>query len=196
MQPRYILSDVDDCILDWLTSFREWCAYKGLKTRGDRPTNYNLETWLPKGADVLGLINEFNRSPHFGLLLPFPDARSVLPRFKESGHPIVAITSCSSEPAVVAMRKRNLDEIFGENFFENVHCIDLGESKKSRLKKYPDGSLWVEDKFESAVDGALLGMTSVLIDRSHNQGVSHPYVKRVTDWYEIYKYAAVPERVQ
>lgn len=178
-----LLTDIDDCALDWGRGFREFVKSKGIPTTGEWVSSWDLGTWMPPEL-VRPTIDEFNSGPKFGELLPVEGSVEALKNIFHAGYRIVGVTSCSGDPAVKVTRVRNLNEYFG-NIFLDVHCIPIGESKAPILSQYPPGSFWVEDKFENAVAGLECGHKSILFSRPHNRGLDHPEVRRFETWKGI-----------
>jgi FMN phosphatase YigB (HAD superfamily) len=184
---KYLLTDVDGVLLDWLSSFKEFIVAKGLQTRPGEPHDWKLEHWI-RGAtqrSITDLVIEFNETPAFGKLKPYGDALTYLKVFCSKGYKIVAITACSSEPQVAKARIDNLNNCFGSNIFTAIHCLDLGCGKADVLDLYPP-SIWVEDRWEYAIAGANIGHRTFIIDRPHNQGTDSR-ITRVQDWVELYR---------
>ena len=178
---KRIYTDVDEVLLRWLDSFRDYVLDRGLAVNGDYPIQWDLSHWI-KGP-WKPMIEEFNQSPMFGQLLPFTDAAEVIPLLHERGYEIVAISSCSDKKQAYRDRKRNLHKYF-DDCIAHLVTLDLGQSKHDTLGNLPPG-LWVEDRMEGALDGMVHGHRSLLIDRPHNKYQRHPKVKRVKCWYGV-----------
>jgi FMN phosphatase YigB (HAD superfamily) len=180
-----ILLDLDETILEFSDPFQKWLgdahglfsAYR-LKDHHNIPKLFNIDITL-----TMALVAEFHRSPQMEYLEPLPCAVSVLPALYRAGYRFIAITACLNEIKTVERRKANLRAAFGFDFDE-VHCIGLVPSKKEALELY-DSSIWVDDLYHHAAQGAELGHKSFLIDRPYNRHTNHPDVSRVADWHEI-----------
>ena len=182
---KLLLTDVDECILQWSTGFIQYLYdYHGFTDIKKRNDHY-VSKWLEIHPDeAVTLVTEFNRSHYFAALEPFDSAHIVLPRLYNEGYKIVAITSCSSEGIVAEMRRINLQRYFG-NIFSEVHCLDFFDDKGEVLNRYPK-TFWVEDSIEWAVRGADLGHTTFLINHLHNESLDDPRIVRVDNWLDIY----------
>lgn len=176
-----LLTDVDGVLLDWFSQFKSFIHSKNITPTADRPSDWSLKDWLPD-HDIVGLISEFNSSEAFGDLPPLPDAMAAIPQLRKMGYRLVAVTSCSSEHGVVQRRRENLIRHFGH--FEDIICLPLGTRKLDVLELYHP-TWWVEDRFEHALEGVEAGHKAVLLNRPHNQHLSHPGLIRAQDWHEI-----------
>lgn len=177
-----ILTDVDDVLLDWLKAFRNFLLSKNIDTHTPELLDWDLRTWVKTHPDeVKYLVMEFNNSPAFSKIPVLDDAKEVLPRLRRS-HDLVAVTACARDEKTVSQRKKNL-KLLGVDFKE-VHCINIGEDKSEILKNYPQ-SIWVEDKYEGALQGSKLGHQTFLINRSYNLHQTHESINKVSCWREI-----------
>lgn len=185
MKKSFILTDVDDVLLDWIGPFQDFLHAQGISTNTPTLLDWDLSTWIKlPDNDIRRLVHEFNNSANFKTLPSFSDAKSVI-RSLSKTHEIVAITSCSRDSKIVQDRILNLKKEFGIDF-HNVHSLNYGEDKKEFLSKYPS-SLWLEDKLEGAVQGLSCNHLAKLVNRSHNQKDNHPEVERIESWHEIVK---------
>lgn len=185
LKNRTILSDVDGVLLHWINGFTNFLHqhHNIIPTRIHE--NHAIHEWLEVHPDKANeLIMEFNSSYHFSMLEPLSSAHSVVPKLYNEGYSIIAITSCSSESTIAALRKKNLQKYFG-NIFENVYCLDIHDDKKGILEQYKN-AFWIEDTMKWAVTGAELGHKTFLIDHSYNRFSDDPRVSRVKNWHIIY----------
>ena len=185
MKKQFILTDVDDVLLDWIGPFQEFLHAKGIMTNTPTLLDWDLSTWITlPDSEIRQLVHEFNNSNYFHRLPAFKDAKSVIKDLAKT-HEIVAVTSCSRDNKIVTDRMKNLQVEFGINFHQ-VHCLNYGEDKKEFLSKYPP-SFWLEDKLEGAVQGLSCKHMAKLVNRSHNQKTNHDEVQRIDSWHEIVK---------
>lgn len=183
MNKKLILVDVDDVLLNWYSGFHRYMAHLGYLE------NENTEYDLSKRFDTTKkemekLIKTFNKHWEFGTLEPLPYAVECIKKLRKKHYTFVAITSCSTDPATIALRKTNLYWVFGD-IFEAVHCINLWESKETHLANY-NPTWWVEDKFENAVAGLLYNHKPILMSQPYNKNKNHEEIVRCNDWREIY----------
>ena len=189
---RAVLLDCDGVLLDWIAGFRVFAEDRlGRALCPVGPTRFDMFEWLGvKGRDeVLPLIVEFNGGAcgGFGRLPLMPGAREAMETMRAAGRELHVITACSEDETVRALRRSNLLDAFGDVFAE-VHCVGLSESKRLLLDEHVEG-VWVEDKFENAVEGAESGHDAYLLRHSYNRhqedGTVIPRLRWVDDWAEI-----------
>ena len=184
---KVILTDIDGVVLDWETAFYEWMKSKGFDTKNEGI--YNMEDVFEMRQDkVKALIREFNNSSWMYCLKPLRDARSGVAKLVEAGYEFYAITSLSLDPNTKVLRQKNLDNVFGEEVFTKLVCLDTGADKDDALKGFKDtGLYWLEDKTTNANLGARLGLKSILITHEHNSDNSklESSVQRAGNWAEI-----------
>lgn len=166
-----IILDCDGVMLDWLAGFRVYAeARLGRKLDPRGPSSFDLYPWLglENFAQALELIQDFHEGDggEFGRLVPLPGAVEALQAFHSAGREIHVITACSLNPAVIGMRKANLVSVFGP-IFKEIHCVGVRDSKRPLLDAYAP-AVWIEDKFENALDGLEAGHKTYLIRSSHN----------------------------
>lgn len=180
---KKLLLDVDDVLLDWYSGFERYMNHLGFHSNGD--TCYDLsKRFDTTRKEMEKIIKQFNKRWEFGTLNPMPYAKESLKKLKKHGYTFVAISSCSTDPTTIALRKANLYWIFGD-VFKAVHCINLGESKETHLADY-NPTWWVEDKFENAAAGLKYNHKPILMTRPSNKDAEHEGVIRCDDWKQIY----------
>jgi hypothetical protein len=193
MNKPVILTDVDDVKLNWIEGFRSYASrVLGRKITG-LPQGWEMAEWLgvagPKESNQL--VHDFNHgSPEFGRLPPLAEAEIYVPYLAKYCD-IVAITCCSTDPTTVALRKQNLDYVFGKNTVKDLICQPLGTNKIDNLSIFKDRNViaWVEDKSEAAIHGHELGYRSFLMKQDHNKAYreANPNgpLTYVSSWREI-----------
>ena len=182
-----ILTDVDGVLLDWFGGFRDFLLWKGIEVENAfEPADWSMVGYV-NHPNIQGLIAEFNSSPEFGELMAYADALITLQNLHAQGHEVVAITSCSADPAVHAMRLKNLESEFGFKF-KDLICLPLMKSKTAVLSQYTPnpGTIWVEDSLHGAQSGVETGHKTFLINRRYNVGhETNRAVVRVDNWFDI-----------
>ena len=182
---KYILLDVDDVLLDWFSGFNRYVTHLGYKANGD--TSYDLsKRYGTTKKEMERIIKRYNKSWEFGTLDPLPHSQESLKKLKKKNYTFVAITSCSTDPATIALRKSNLYWVFGD-VFEAVHCINLGESKETHLADYKP-SWWIEDKAENAESGLKYGHRPILMSQPSNKNYNNKEIPKFDSWREIYEF--------
>jgi len=183
-----ILCDIDGCLLNWLDSFIDY-----MKTQWGYTWNHEL-----------GEPHQYDMAPHFGIthdevvihitnfnvgfwqfgaLKPTDGAQDAMIKLSDMGYRFVAISSCSTDNRTVALRKANLYNHFGD-IFDDVHCIDIHENKKSYLTKHQP-TFWIEDNFNNCVDGLQYGHNCILVNRNWNENDHHDEITRFDEWSQI-----------
>jgi len=187
MERKQILVDVDGVLLWWAHGFMQFMKNAYSLDLDIENHVFDIHKWIGWEKEVTrGIIDEFNeRSWEFGCLPPLLDAQYYVKRLTDEGYRFVAITSCSSNPQTIALRRANLFHHFGD-VFDAVHCVPLFESKEPQLGDYRP-TFWIEDTPKNAEAGLKFGHHPLLIDRVASQGYSHPNVRRVQNWEEIYQ---------
>lgn len=180
-----ILTDCDGVLLDWESSFHKW-----MRTRGHDQVNhgyYEIEQMYDMTRERgKQYIKEFNNSSWMGFLPAFRDARSGVAALQDMGYKFVCITSLSLDPYTKELRWLNLRNIFGNDAFEDLVCLDTGGDKDQALNEYRDSGLWwIEDKASNASLGADFGLKSILINHAHNQYHEDARLHRVDTWKDL-----------
>ncbi len=192
-----LLTDVDDCLLDFSNRFQAYVEALGMPTQGRLRDIWRIEQLLGINVDaVLALLERFNADESIRYE-PEPCARQVLPALHRAGYRFVAISACGTDPGYHARRLAHLEATFGFPF-EALHTVPLGVAKDEVLARYPS-AIWVEDNLTHARDGARAGHRTFLLDRGHNatpdpadliRGLDdherHGRVTRVADWHAIH----------
>lgn len=183
-----LILDCDGVLLNWIGGFTAYASHRlGKDLASTEQDDFDLSAWLGlTGDETDAMIGDFNQGDggHFGRLDPLPGAREALAAAHSRGRPIFVVTSCSTLPQVIASRKANLRAVFGD-IFSDIHCLDLHLDKSPVLRELGPGT-WVEDKFENAIAGADIGLTSYLIrydyNRKHEPTGIHPNLTWVDGW--------------
>jgi hypothetical protein len=191
MYNKLILTDCDGVLLDWEYAFNVWMNDKGYNLVDSMSYNvskrYNISV-----ADAASYVKIFNESATMGFLPPLRDAMHYVRKIHEEyGYIFRVITSMSTDPWAVELRKRNLTKLFG-TAIEQVICLKTGSDKDEALAPYKDsGMLWIEDKYQNAEVGEKLGLSSIIVEHGHNMnytGMNIPIVKNWKEIYEMVKY--------
>lgn len=194
MNNKLVLTDCDGVLLDWEYAFNVWINDKGYKLID--PLSYKVSERynipVPKAARF---VKNFNESATMGFLPPLRDAMYYVKKLhEECGYIFRVITSMSTNPWAVELRKRNLTKLFG-TAIEQVICLETGADKDQALAPYEgSGLFWIEDKPENAEAGEKIGLRSLIIEHGHNMGYNNtadaciPLVKNWKEIYEMLKY--------
>ena len=184
---KTILTDCDGVLLDWESSFQVWVSRQGYCYQ-DRYANH------PDLAQRLGvdyaeadkLIQRFNSSADFEKLEAWRDSVTVVRRLKRQGWKFVVITTAGLHPWTHALRKNNLDRVFGPGIIDELHVLELHGNKGTKLADYQNSGLyWIEDKPSNAELGFDYGLKPLLMNTSSNSHYRYGKVPRVKNWTDI-----------
>lgn len=186
IKSKIILVDCDGVLLYWLDAFNRFMAHQGFFTTN--PGHFTLpEHYGLSENDMNDYINRFNMGHwEFGTLPPYADAQYGVKSLHDMGYKFVVITSCSTHPQAIALRKANLYHHFGD-VFDSVHCIDLHDTKKTHLAEY-EPTYWIEDNPKNAEDGLIYNHNCILMLHSWNKNFKNNKIKIVSNWAEIVEY--------
>ena len=200
---RIILTDVDGVLLEWENHFTKWMLQRSYYNDDDeRIYPYKL---LPNKentyemAERFGLtiseirkeIREFNKSAWMATQSPMPDSQTWVKLLHAEGWTFIPITSQTSDIPAQQVRKKRLQELFGEETFKNYFILDTGMDKDSALAEFHGtGLYWVEDKPKNALAGLDYGLKPILIDHPYNENFNHDKIIRVNNWKQIHEIIA------
>ena len=197
---KIILTDVDGVLLEWENHFTKWMLQRTLfDEKGGRVHPYRLledkentyemaERFGVTIPEIRKEIREFNRSAWMGTQRPMPESQTWVKLLHAEGWTFIPITSQTSDIPAQALRKRRLEELFGENIFYNFHILETGSDKDSAFAEFHNTGLWwVEDKWTNALAGLKFGLNVLLYDRPYNRDFNHPEITRVNNWQEVHK---------
>ena len=187
---KVILCDVDNCLIDWITSFNEFMSTKGYcLLEGHEEKFYISEKYGLEVEKAESLVLEFNRSDNIRSLKPYKDAVEYVSKLKEQGYKFHAITSIGSETITVTNRVFNLEQVFGKDTFDTIQCIKVFADKRPFLKEWKDKKyVWIEDCPKNIVAGFEMGLFPLMVSHSNNLSskVEVPRVSIDTPWQDIY----------
>ena len=185
---RIILTDVDGVLLEWENHFTKWMVSRGYKLKDDFVSEYDMQKRFEDNTvDIKAKIREFNRSAWMGTQPPMPESQTWVKLLHAEGWTFIPITSQTSDIPAQEIRKRRLEELFGDVFY-NYHILDTGADKDNALAEFHNtGLYWIEDKPKNAQVGLNYGLKVLLYDHPYNQDFNHPQITRVNNWEQIHK---------
>lgn len=187
---KLILTDIDDVVLDWrkaMSSHIIGCV--DLHERAiprkflDHACLVNDDGLEKANMPERARIGYFNASPSFSALHAHSDAARVLPALHRIGYRFIAITAAGAGPEITERRRRNLNAVFGP-IFDDVVCVGLHGSKRRELERHAP-SIWVDDSFDNARDGADAGHMSFHFADRRAAPASDSRIREVRSWAEI-----------
>jgi len=173
---KTILTDVDGCLVDWVTIFHSWMKSNGhcrIKNNASLiEQQYNLTD-----KQVRMLITEFNKTDNIASLPAFDDSVLYVKKLTELGYKFICITSIGLDTDIKNNRITNLVDLFGKNTFLDFIFLKTHQSKTDILKKYKDAGLyWIEDNIDQYNAGVQVGLKSFYLNKN----------SLTNSWKEIY----------
>ena len=186
---RIILTDVDGVLLEWENHFTKWMISRGAKLKNEFKAEYDMQRrFVDATEDIKLAIREFNKSAWMGTQPPMPESQTWVKLLHAEGWTFIPISSQTSDIPAQELRKRRLEELFGEYAFYNFHILDTGQDKDDVLAEFHGTGLWwVEDKWTNALAGLKYGLKTLFIDHPYNREYSHPDITRVNNWKQIHE---------
>lgn len=183
---KTLLCDVDGVLLSWIPAFNRYMQGQGYNAICNN-TFVDAETYNITKAELIKYINNFH-SGHweFGTLPIHADAKEGVENLTEMGYRFVAITSCSTHPQAIALRKANLYNHFGD-VFDAVHCIDITDTKHTHLAEY-EPTFWIEDQVPNALIGLEYDHDCIVMKHNWNKDSRHNGLILCHTWAEVVEY--------
>lgn len=184
---KLILVDADGVLLNWDYAFHTWMDRHGYSIVPGMEKKYSVAKMYNISSEQANLLVKiFNESAAIGFLPALRDSVEYVQKLHNAGFTFHVITSFGTESNAIKLRKSNLLKVFG-NVFEGYTFLEGHSSKLSTLEKYQGtGLYWIEDKATNAIDGAKVGLKSLLMAHGHNWDKEHPEYTIVHNWKEIY----------
>ena len=193
---RIILTDVDGVLLEWENHFTKWMISRGHKLKENYKSEYDMGKRFIFYSNVFNedpnyiklAIREFNKSAWMATQPPMPESQTWVKLLHAEGWTFIPISSQTSDIPAQEIRKRRLEELFGEYAFYNFHILETGQEKDDVLAEFHGTNLWwIEDKWTNALAGLKYGLKPLFIDHPYNREYSHPDITRVNNWRDIHK---------
>jgi len=186
---RIILTDVDGVLLEWENHFTKWMISRGYKLKDNFVSEYNMQKrFEDHNLNIKTEIREFNKSAWMGTQPPMPESQTWVKLLHAEGWTFIPISSQTSDIPAQELRKRRLEELFGEYAFYNFHILETGQDKDDVLAEFHGTGLWwIEDKWTNAYAGLKYGLKPLFVDHPYNREYSHPDITRVNNWQDIHK---------
>ena len=185
---RIILTDVDGVLLEWENHFTKWMISRGYKLKDNFVSEYNMQKrFEDHNLNIKTEIREFNKSAWMGTQPPMPESQTWVKLLHAEGWTFIPISSQTSDIPAQELRKRRLEELFGEYAFYNFHILETGQDKDDVLAEFHGTGLYfVEDKWTNAMAGLKYGLNPLFIDHEYNRKYKHPKIRRVKNWEHIH----------
>ena len=119
---------------------------------------------------------------------PMPESQTWVKLLHAEGWTFIPISSQTSDIPAQELRKRRLEELFGEDAFYNFHILETGSDKDDVLAEFHGTGLYfIEDKWTNALAGLKYGLKVLFINHPYNQKYKHPDITRVNNWKQIHE---------
>lgn len=185
---KILLCDCDGVLLNWREGFIRFMLNRGYNPQPEYETAYLLGRYFNLSDDEFyRQVEIFNSGRwEFGTLKAESGAVNGIAALAELGYSFIAISACSSSKQTFVLRRANLYNVFGD-VFDEVHCLDLKDSKKSHLA-YHEPTFWIEDKMSACLEGVEPGHKCILINRVWNKDQHDDRVERCHNWDAVVRY--------
>ena len=185
---KFFLTDIDEVVLDWISEFKLFFESETGKTLIGFPKTPNMVEWIGlEKHEIRKIIDKFDQTSEiFGRLKATRQSEIYLPKIKELGYNIIAITASSTVIDSIQRRKNNIIKEIGD-IFTNVHCVSCSTDKSIYLQLYPS-SYFVEDKVLNAKMAQKIGHKGIIMRQSSNiiQEKDNTDLIWVDNWGVIY----------
>lgn len=187
---KVILCDVDNCLIDWTTTFHGFMADKGHELVEGHPSKRRIsEKYDMEHEYAESFVQEFNKTLRIRDLQPHKDALEYVLKLRDLGYDFHAITSIGTHVDTVANREYNLKDVFGADTFSSIQCIEVFGDKRPALSEWKDKKyMWIEDCPDNIQAGTEMGLYPIMIMHPCNMSstVTVPRVSQENPWQEIY----------
>jgi len=142
-------------------------------------------------AHAIECFKGWEQSSYFEQIPPLSGAIDNINKLKNAGFKISIITAVGTLDTTKERRKANLDNVFGENCFEEILFVDWSENKNTILQKFPP-TFFIEDTLYNALNTLQTHHQPVLFKNPQNQHLIKANldelknVEIVENWDEIF----------
>jgi len=185
---KVIITDVDGVLLDWEAGFYRWMEQKGHTRPNVESHQYCLaQSWRMPDWVIRHLVEEFNASSNTAFLKPYGEAGHYMKRLAERGYRFITCTSFGGTESSRALRRFNLENVFGDVFDEH-NIIELHGDKTPVLSRWRGSERWwLEDNINNARKGLDVGLRPILMRQPHNAEYDGEDMLVANGWREVYK---------
>lgn len=185
---KHIIIDADGILVMWNTQFSSWMDEIGYSIKNSDA--YEIwDRYQISQEEAEALVQKFNMSPIIRHLEPIGGAVKAIGILRDHGYIFTVISSLGDTFLQLTNRKANLYDLFGEDTFRDVICLNIKESKTRELSKFYNNEYFIEDNLKNASVGAVLGLRSILLNYDYNTGHDATgKIIRKDSWPEITDY--------
>jgi len=167
-----LILDVDGVLLDYEKAFNR---FFGL----------GMEFWEMKRNEsevAIPMYHYFNDSDAFGLIGPVTGAREGVQLARRLFDNVVAVTACGDSEVTRERRVANLNRVFGEWAFDEIHVLPVASSKYEVFEEYQGGPVMlVDDSARHIKTGMENDWHCVYFDTKYNSD-PHPDFIAANGW--------------
>lgn len=187
---KVILCDVDNCLIDWSTTFANYMTEGGYELVDDYHHQFLIsDRYGIPYDDGEELVAQFNKTHHIRELEAHRDSVETVAKLVDEGYEFHAITSIGTHEETVSHRENNLKDLFGQDTFSSITCLEVFSDKRPTLSQWEDKKyMWIEDCPRNIEAGFDMGLFPIMISHPYNvkSEVVVPRVSNETPWQEIY----------
>lgn len=158
-----IAIDCDDTLIDTVPTWKQF--YLDLVDKNANiPDDVYPSQWpmCRNKEDWEHLVKILRNSKYLTMIPPLPGAIDGVRALKKAGHSLFVLTGIGDDPNVQKRRQKYLSEMFGDDTFSDVICINAFESKADVMKKMSadilidDGAIYINDAIKNGAHGIWL----------------------------------------
>lgn len=167
--------DVDGVMLDYVLGFRNWLLKNNyfVGCEANEVRNWSLNDLLPKqnSEEIFSLIRQFSLDEDFSKIPEINGAYEGIVTLKKKypDNKFIAVTSAGNSEITINNRKKNLSKFE----LDEVHVVDLGESKFEYLSRLPNGSVFVDDLKKNINVAEEAGLKTIFYRQLYNENDTH-----------------------
>jgi 5'(3')-deoxyribonucleotidase len=197
-----ILLDIDDVILHTIKSYLNFVYIQtGYKYTRRDITTWDLATVMPnlEKKNIINLMIQHASDRNSLLNIPpIENSIETINKLKEDNHNISLISSSIPDitPELTrAYRKNHLKQLFGKDFFHNIHLLSMGNkndghgNKSEVLRNYASKNsqlIYLDDSPTNYKHGLEAGIKNTfLFTAPWNASIEK--VNRINNWEDFYK---------
>ncbi|MCY9861147.1 hypothetical protein OTK49_01205 [Vibrio coralliirubri] len=199
VRERAFIFDGDGVIVQWTSKLAEFAKSKGLPFEHIIDANKN-NLFLPScelfstvdEEEAMELLREYNRSEFISQLTPMSqDTGASLNKISELGK-LILVTCIGTDPVSFLHRTANITNVCGANIFEEMHFLDVNESKENKIRELAeryDVGYFVDDRARHVTEGINAGVTSYQFALNTDASRLDQNLCHAVNWLELIELA-------
>lgn len=196
---RAFIFDGDGVIVQWTSKLAEFAKSKGLPFEHIIDASKRNAFLSPCEAfstdneeEAMALLREYNSSEFIAQLNPMAkDVGASLNKISALGK-LILVTCIGTCPTSFLHRIANISNICGANIFEEMHFLDVNESKEDKLKELAeryDVGFFVDDRARHVIEGLNAGVTSYQFALNTEEDKLDNRLNHAANWTELVELA-------